>query len=122
MLFSKLAVDAKKQKMHRDISLTQPISIYSSAFILLVVIIVIAIFLSFSHYTESQRQNLWQKRYNLVIKSDIRLGKLQISFDAITKLLFGIESIIVIYLAAPIVISGYHKKKTSKIPIIYLND
>ncbi len=55
---------------------------------------------------EPQRQSLWQNRYSEVINADIRLGKLQISFDAMNKLLFGIENIIVIYLAATIVMSG----------------
>jgi ATP-binding cassette subfamily B protein RaxB len=55
---------------------------------------------------EPQRQNLWQNRYSEVINTDIRLGKLKISFDAMNKLLFGIENIIVVYLAASIVMSG----------------
>lgn len=55
---------------------------------------------------EPQRQSLWQNRYSELINADIRLGKLQISFDAMNKLLFGIENIIVIYLAATIVMSG----------------
>ncbi|WP_028773936.1 peptidase domain-containing ABC transporter [Shewanella waksmanii] len=55
---------------------------------------------------EPQRQNLWQNRYSEVINADIRLGKLQISFDAANKLLFGIENVIVVYLAATIVMSG----------------
>ncbi|WP_394203873.1 peptidase domain-containing ABC transporter [Shewanella waksmanii] len=55
---------------------------------------------------EPQRQSLWQNRYSEVINADIRLGKLQISFDAANKLLFGIENVIVVYLAATIVMSG----------------
>ncbi|WP_398364775.1 peptidase domain-containing ABC transporter [Shewanella halifaxensis] len=55
---------------------------------------------------EAQRQSVWQNRYSEVINADIRLGKLNISFDAANKLLFGIENIIVIYLAATIVMSG----------------
>ncbi|MBB1426567.1 peptidase domain-containing ABC transporter [Shewanella sp. SG44-2] len=55
---------------------------------------------------EPQRQNLWQNRYSEVINTDIRLGKLKISFDAMNKLLFGLENIIVVYLAASIVMSG----------------
>lgn len=54
MLFRKQAVDAQKQKLHGDISLAQPLSIYTSAFILLVVIIAIAIFLSFSQYARKE--------------------------------------------------------------------
>lgn len=55
---------------------------------------------------ESARQGIWQNRYSEVINADIRLGKLKISFDAMNKLLFGIENIIVIYLAAMIVMAG----------------
>lgn len=55
---------------------------------------------------ESARQGIWQNRYSEVINADIRLGRLKISFDAMNKLLFGIENIIVIYLAAMIVMNG----------------
>jgi ATP-binding cassette subfamily B protein RaxB len=55
---------------------------------------------------EAQRQSLWQSRYSDVINTDIRLGKFNISFDAINKLIFSLENIIVIYLAATIVIAG----------------
>ncbi|WP_394147718.1 peptidase domain-containing ABC transporter [Shewanella atlantica] len=54
---------------------------------------------------EPQRQSIWQNRYSEVINADIRLGKLKISFDVMNKLLFGIENVIVIYLAATIVMS-----------------
>lgn len=56
--------------------------------------------------SEPQRQSIWQNRYSEVINADIRLGKLKISFEAVNKLLFGLENIIVIYLAATIVMSG----------------
>jgi ATP-binding cassette subfamily B protein RaxB len=52
---------------------------------------------------ESQRQGLWQNRYAEVINSDIRLGRLNISFDSFNKLLFGLENVMVIYLAALLV-------------------
>lgn len=55
---------------------------------------------------EPQRQSVWQNRYSEVINADIRLGKLNISFEAANKLLFGLENIIVIYLAATIVMTG----------------
>ncbi|GIU33023.1 peptidase domain-containing ABC transporter [Shewanella schlegeliana] len=55
---------------------------------------------------EPQRQSVWQNRYSEVINADIRLGKLNISFEALNKLLFSLENIIVIYLAAMIVMSG----------------
>ena len=52
---------------------------------------------------ESQRQGIWQNRYSEVINSNIRLGRLSISFDAMNKLLFGLENVLVIYLAAQLV-------------------
>ena len=55
---------------------------------------------------ESQRQNLWQNLYADVINTDIKLGKLNISFEVTNKLIFGLENITVIYLASTMVISG----------------
>ncbi|MBO2581833.1 peptidase domain-containing ABC transporter [Shewanella algae] len=56
--------------------------------------------------SESLRQSLWQNHYAEVINSEIRLGKLKISFDVVNKLLFGLENVIVIYLAAMAVMAG----------------
>ncbi|MGL1955862.1 MAG: peptidase domain-containing ABC transporter [Colwellia sp.] len=55
---------------------------------------------------ESQRQNIWQNRYSEVINSEIRLGRLNISFDAINRLLFGLENVLVIYFAATLVMTN----------------
>jgi len=55
---------------------------------------------------ESQRQGIWQNRYSDVINSEIRLGRLNISFDAVNKLLFGLENVLVIYFAATLVMSN----------------
>ncbi|GLX81702.1 peptidase domain-containing ABC transporter [Thalassotalea eurytherma] len=55
---------------------------------------------------ESQRQGIWQNRYADVINSEIRLGRLNISFDSFNKLLFGLENVIVIYLAAIMVMEN----------------
>ncbi|WP_051215761.1 peptidase domain-containing ABC transporter [Ferrimonas futtsuensis] len=55
---------------------------------------------------ESQRQNLWQNQYAEVINADIRLGKLEISFDSVNKLLFGLENVVVVYVAALAVMDG----------------
>ena len=52
---------------------------------------------------ESQRQGVWQNRYAEVINSEIRLGRLTISFDTINKLLFGLENVLVIYFAAQLI-------------------
>ncbi|WDE03893.1 peptidase domain-containing ABC transporter [Thalassomonas viridans] len=55
---------------------------------------------------EAQRQGVWQNRYAEVINADIRLGKLQIGFDAANKLLFGLENVLVVYFAAVLVMGG----------------
>ena len=55
---------------------------------------------------ESMRQSLWQNRYAEVVNSEIRLGKLKISFDVINKFLFGIENVVVVYLSATLVMEG----------------
>ncbi len=55
---------------------------------------------------ESQRQGIWQNRYSEVINSEIRLGRLKISFDSMNKLLFGLENVFVIYLAAQLVMAN----------------
>ncbi|WP_105200203.1 peptidase domain-containing ABC transporter [Pseudoalteromonas sp. T1lg10] len=55
---------------------------------------------------ESQRQGIWQNRYAEVINSEIRLGRLKISFDSFNKLLFGLENVLVIYLAAQLVMNN----------------
>lgn len=55
---------------------------------------------------ESQRQGIWQNRYAEVINSEIRLGRLNISFDSFSKLLFGLENVFVIYFAALMVMAN----------------
>lgn len=55
---------------------------------------------------ESQRQGVWQNRYAEVINSEIRLGRLNISFDSFNKLLFGLENVLVIYFAAMMVMAN----------------
>lgn len=55
---------------------------------------------------QAQRLNLWQNRYADAINQSYRLGKWQISYQTINQLLFGIENILVVYLAALTVISG----------------
>ena len=55
---------------------------------------------------ESQRQGVWQNRYAEVINSEIRLGRLNISFDSFNKLLFGLENVLVIYFAALLVMAN----------------
>ena len=49
---------------------------------------------------QSQRLSLWQNQYSTSVDQHFRLGRWQISLQAVHQLLFGIEHIIVIYLAA----------------------
>ncbi|GIU33028.1 HlyD family efflux transporter periplasmic adaptor subunit [Shewanella schlegeliana] len=53
-LFRQEAVAAQKQRLHGDVSLAQPFSVYTSAFTLLVIVSSILIFLSFSHYARKE--------------------------------------------------------------------
>lgn len=53
-LFRQQAIQAQKQKLHGDVSLAQPLSIYTITSILLAIIIVIILFLSFSHYSRKK--------------------------------------------------------------------
>lgn len=53
-IFRKQAVEAQKNKLHGDISLAQPLSIYSIALTLLCVVIAISTFLSFSQYARKE--------------------------------------------------------------------
>ena len=55
---------------------------------------------------ESQRLNIWQNRFAEVVNADIRVGKLNIGFSIMSGLLFGLENILVIYLAALTVMNG----------------
>lgn len=55
---------------------------------------------------ESQRQGIWQNRYAEVINTEIRLGRLNISFESFNSLLFGIENVLVIYFAAKMVMAS----------------
>ncbi|WP_042142737.1 MULTISPECIES: peptidase domain-containing ABC transporter [unclassified Pseudoalteromonas] len=56
--------------------------------------------------SEVKREGQWQNRYANAINQNIRLGHFQISYAGINRLLFGLENIIVIYLAASLVIQG----------------
>ena len=56
--------------------------------------------------SEVKREGQWQNRYANAINHNIRLGNFNIGYDAINRALFGIENIIVVYLAAHLVIDG----------------
>ncbi len=55
---------------------------------------------------EGYRKNLWLNRYSDSINNNIRLEKINLLEESIVKLLFGIESIIVIYFGAKFVMNG----------------
>lgn len=55
---------------------------------------------------ENQRQTVWHNYYADAMNAGIRIGKLNIGYNFINGLLFGIENIIVIYLAATQVIES----------------
>lgn len=56
--------------------------------------------------SEVKREGQWQNRYVNAINQNIRLGNYKIGYDAINRTLFGIENIVVVYLAAHLVIEG----------------
>jgi len=49
---------------------------------------------------ESDRQNQWQNLLAAALNKDIQAARLNIGFDTASALLFGLENIVVIYLAA----------------------
>lgn len=55
---------------------------------------------------ETDRQNQWQNHLAEAINKDIRIAKWHIGFDTANKLLFGIENILIIYLAATAVMGN----------------
>lgn len=55
---------------------------------------------------ESQRQTIWHNYYADAMNTGIRIGKLDIGYNFINGFLFGLENIIVIYLAASLVMDS----------------
>lgn len=56
--------------------------------------------------SEVKREGQWQNRYAKAINQSIRLGNFNIGYDAVNRILFGVENILVVYLAAKLVIAG----------------
>ncbi len=54
---------------------------------------------------ESQRQVLWQNHYADSLNASLRVGQLNVGYNLINGLLFGIENILVIYLAVLAVVN-----------------
>ncbi len=55
---------------------------------------------------EAQRQSVWQNLYADALNIKIRIAKLEINYAVVNGILFGIENVLVIYLAAQLVISN----------------
>lgn len=55
---------------------------------------------------QTQRLNIWQNRFADAVNQNYRLGRWQISYGTINQLLFGIENVLVVYLAALTVMTG----------------
>ncbi len=55
---------------------------------------------------ESQRQTVWHNYYADAMNAGIRIGKLDLGYNFVNGLLFGLENIIVIYLAASLVMDS----------------
>ncbi len=55
---------------------------------------------------QAQRLNVWQNRYTDAVNQNYKLGKWTISYQTINGLLFGIENVVVVYLAAMAVMAG----------------
>ena len=55
---------------------------------------------------ESDRETQWLNRYADVVSANVRLGRTRIAFSTINDLLFGLENIVTIYLAARLALSN----------------
>ena len=55
---------------------------------------------------EVQRQGMWHNRYADSLNAGIRVGHLNIGYDAFNKFIFGLENVLVVYFAAMLVMSG----------------
>lgn len=56
--------------------------------------------------SEAKREGLWQNHYINFTNKSINLGIFNISYQAVNRLLFGLENILVVYLAARLVLAG----------------
>src|SRR3954453_7987427 len=49
---------------------------------------------------ESERESQWLNRYSDVVGANVRLGRAKIAFSTLNEAIFGLENILVVYLAA----------------------
>jgi ATP-binding cassette, subfamily B, bacterial CvaB/MchF/RaxB len=55
---------------------------------------------------ESEREGQWLNRYSDVVSANVRLGRAKIAFTTINNLIFGLEGIITVYLAARLALNN----------------
>jgi ATP-binding cassette, subfamily B, bacterial CvaB/MchF/RaxB len=55
---------------------------------------------------ESERESQWLNRYSDVVGANVRLGRAKIAFTTLNEVIFGLESIITIYLAARLALAN----------------
>jgi ATP-binding cassette, subfamily B, bacterial CvaB/MchF/RaxB len=55
---------------------------------------------------ETEREGQWLNRYAEVASANVRLGRVKIAFSTINDLIFGLEIIITVYLAARLVLAN----------------
>jgi ATP-binding cassette subfamily B protein RaxB len=55
---------------------------------------------------ESERENQWLNRYSSVVNATVHLGKAKICFATMNQVIFGVEGILVVYLAARFTLDG----------------
>jgi ATP-binding cassette, subfamily B, bacterial CvaB/MchF/RaxB len=55
---------------------------------------------------ETEREGQWLNRYAEVASANVRLGRAKIAFSTINDLIFGLETIVTIYLAARLVLAN----------------
>jgi ATP-binding cassette subfamily B protein RaxB len=55
---------------------------------------------------ESEREGQWLNRYAEVANANVRLGQAKIAFSTINDLIFGVELILIVFLAAKFVLAG----------------
>jgi len=55
---------------------------------------------------ESEREGQWLNRYSDVVTANVRLGRTKIAFGTLNEIIFGLESIATIYLAAKLALAN----------------
>jgi ATP-binding cassette, subfamily B, bacterial CvaB/MchF/RaxB len=56
---------------------------------------------------ESEREGQWLNRYADVVSANVRLGRTKIAFTTVNDLIFGLETIVSVYIAAVLVLSNH---------------